>query len=35
VTINPQGTTPLAFSNAMAQPITPLPDVAPGTVTIE
>ena len=35
VTINPTGTTPLAFSNAMAQPITPLPAVAPGTVTIQ
>jgi len=35
VTINPTGTTPLAFSNAMAQPITPLPTCAPGTVTIQ
>ncbi len=35
VTINPTGTTPLAFSNALAQPIAPLPAVAPGTVTIQ
>lgn len=35
VTINPTGTTPLAFSNAMAQPITPLPTCVPGTVTIQ
>lgn len=35
VTINPTGTTPLAFSNATAQPITPLPTCVPGTVTIQ
>lgn len=35
VSINPTGTTPLAFSNAMAQPITPLPTCVPGTVTIQ